>query len=53
MLFCHLPDAKQQGDGFGVEFEWDVPLMEGYQYVVLENVAADQLLMITEGQNRS
>ncbi|MFO1095502.1 MAG: hypothetical protein U0992_19690 [Planctomycetaceae bacterium] len=26
-LFAMLPDAKQQGDGFGVGFQWDVPLL--------------------------
>src|SRR6056297_1385562 len=40
VLFCQLPSAQQQGDGFGVEFEWDIPLLEGYRYDVLENVAA-------------
>jgi glycosyltransferase involved in cell wall biosynthesis len=34
-----VPDARQQGAGFGVEFQWDVPLLEGYRYVVLENVS--------------
>ena len=38
--FCHLPDARQQGEGFGVEFAWDLPLREGYASEVLRNVAA-------------
>ena len=38
--FCHLPDARQQGDGFGVEFAWDLPLRSGYESHVLKNVAA-------------
>ena len=37
VLYAMLPDAHQQGAGFGVSFEWDVPLMEGYAYEVLEN----------------
>ncbi|MFH5805526.1 glycosyltransferase family 4 protein [Alienimonas sp. DA493] len=41
VLFCHLPDAAAQGDGFGVAFEWDLPLLEGYRYEVLENVARE------------
>lgn len=39
VFFCLLPDARQQGDGFGVEFKWDIPLLEGYHYRVLCNVA--------------
>lgn len=38
-LYCQLPDERQQGAGFGVEFQWDVPLVDGYDYVVLKNVA--------------
>ncbi|MBK1645069.1 hypothetical protein CKO25_10475 [Thiocapsa imhoffii] len=40
VLYCMLPDAAQQGSGFGVAFEWDVPLLDGYRYRVLENRAA-------------
>lgn len=36
-IFAMLPDAAKQGDGFGVEFEWDIPLLEGFQYHVLQN----------------
>ncbi|MGA2616478.1 MAG: glycosyltransferase family 4 protein [Thermoguttaceae bacterium] len=39
VFFCHLPDRAQQGDGFGVSFQWDVPLLEGYHYQILKNVA--------------
>ncbi len=39
VFFCLIPDARQQGEGFGVEFKWDVPLLEGYSYRVLRNVA--------------
>lgn len=40
VFFCMIPDAKLQGDGFGVSFNWDVPLLEGYRYKVLENKAS-------------
>jgi glycosyltransferase involved in cell wall biosynthesis len=40
VFYCMLPNPKQQGDGFGVEFQWDVPLLEGYEYEVFENTAA-------------
>ena len=39
VFFCMIPDALQQGDGFGVEFQWDIPLLNGYKYEVLKNVA--------------
>jgi glycosyltransferase involved in cell wall biosynthesis len=41
VFFCHLPDSRQQGAGFGVEFQWDVPLLEGYGHRLLRNVAAN------------
>jgi len=39
VLYCYLPDSTEQGRDFGVEFQWDVPLLEGYEYQVLENAA--------------
>jgi glycosyltransferase involved in cell wall biosynthesis len=39
VLYAMVPDASQQGSGFGVPFEWDVPLLEGYPSEVLENRA--------------
>jgi len=30
VLFIQKPDAHQQGQGFGVAFQWDIPLLEGY-----------------------
>ncbi|MFM7264424.1 MAG: glycosyltransferase [Cyanobium sp.] len=32
VLFLTLPDAAQQGEGFGVAFDWDLPLCEGYRW---------------------
>ena len=32
VLFIQQPDARQQGLGFGVAFEWDIPLLEGYRW---------------------
>lgn len=34
------PGSGQASAGFGVEFEWDIPLLEGYRYTWLKNVAA-------------
>ena len=37
VLFALVPDAAQQGAGFGVAFEWDQPLRAGYRSEVLAN----------------
>jgi glycosyltransferase involved in cell wall biosynthesis len=34
VLFVQRPGAKEQGRGFGVAFEWDVPLLDGYRWSV-------------------
>jgi glycosyltransferase involved in cell wall biosynthesis len=40
VFFCHRQDAAgQAAAGFGVPFEWDVPLREGYRSAFLTNVA--------------
>lgn len=39
VFFAMVPDAAQQGAGFGVAFEWDSPLLEGYSHEVLANRA--------------
>lgn len=39
VLYAMIPDESQQGAGFGVRFKWDVPLLDGYRYEVLENRA--------------
>lgn len=38
VYFGFLPDAEEQGVGFGEAFEWDVPLLEGYHWEVLPSV---------------
>jgi glycosyltransferase involved in cell wall biosynthesis len=40
VFYALIPDARQQGTGFGVDFLWDVPLLEGYRHEVLENQAS-------------
>lgn len=40
VFYCMIPDAHQQGDGFDVEFQWDIPLLNGYKYEILKNVAS-------------
>ncbi len=40
VLYGWKPDAKAQGgSGFGVPFEWDVPLLDGYSHRFLRNVS--------------
>ena len=40
VLFCHQATPREQAAaGFGVEFDWDVSLLEGYPYRFLQNVA--------------
>ena len=39
VFYCFQPDAAQQGTGFDVSFQWDVPLLEGYPHAFLKNVA--------------
>lgn len=40
VFFCHRQDAEgQAAAGFGVAFDWDVPLLDGYKSAWLHNVA--------------
>lgn len=49
VYYALLPDAVQQGAGFGLAFEWDVPLLEGYRYEVLRNRARHPSVMTFSG----
>ena len=38
VFYCHDPTDEEIGrDGFGLKFKWDVNLLEGYEYLFLEN----------------
>jgi len=40
VLYCHDATAKEQADaGFGVEFDWDVSLLDGYPHRFLRNLS--------------
>ncbi len=40
VFYAHRQDATGQAKaGFGVEFDWDIPLLDGYSYQWLTNVA--------------
>lgn len=41
VFYSLLPDAAGQGVGFGVPFEWDVPLLDGYDWTLLPNARAE------------
>jgi glycosyltransferase involved in cell wall biosynthesis len=32
VLYLTVPDAVEQGEGFGVPFEWDIPMLTGYKW---------------------
>lgn len=41
VLYCHKASPRDQAQaGFGVEFEWDVSLLDGYNWEYLANVAS-------------
>src|ERR1700741_3485834 len=38
--FCHKASPREQADaGFGVEFDWDTSLLDGYEHRFLQNVS--------------
>lgn len=39
VVFIQRLNPQQQGVGFGVAFEWDIPLLEGYRWRMAEGVA--------------
>ncbi len=45
VFFCHCATPQQQAEaGFGVAFDWDIPLLDGYRYRWLNNVARNPSL---------
>ena len=49
VFFGMLPNASEQGKDFGVAFEWDLPLLDGYAYTVLDNRAKSPSLIEFSG----
>jgi glycosyltransferase involved in cell wall biosynthesis len=37
VYYAHRPSAEEQATGFGVAFQWDVPLLDGYRHLFLVN----------------
>lgn len=44
VYFALLPDSAQQGIGFGIPFQWDIPMLEGYAWEALPNARATPAL---------
>ena len=43
--FLGIPNAQQQGRGFGVAFTWDIPLLDGYRWKQLgDHVVGNDIL---------
>jgi glycosyltransferase involved in cell wall biosynthesis len=38
VAFLELLDSQRQGQGFGVPFQWDVPVLEGYRSRILPTI---------------
>ena len=41
VYYCHKPTPEEQGDGFGVAFQWDVDLLAGYSYHFIDNISSN------------
>ena len=37
IYYGFIPDARQQGQDFGISFKWDIPMLDGYQWKLLTN----------------
>jgi glycosyltransferase involved in cell wall biosynthesis len=44
VLYCRIPDARAQGNEFGIAFQWDIPILEGYDFEVLQEHPASRPL---------
>jgi glycosyltransferase involved in cell wall biosynthesis len=38
VLFVQKPNSQEQGRGFGVAFEWDVPILDGYRWEAVDKL---------------
>jgi len=37
VYYGYLPDDREQGQDFDIPFQWDIPLLDGYEWRVLSN----------------
>ncbi len=49
VLFSMIPNEEQQGAEFGNCFQWDIPLLEGYDWELLDNVSKQPSLIEYRG----
>ncbi|MDH5692228.1 MAG: glycosyltransferase family 4 protein [Gammaproteobacteria bacterium] len=42
VLYNMIPNEDEQGVGFGVNIKWDIPIMEGYKWGLVKNVATNK-----------
>ncbi|MCP4351393.1 MAG: glycosyltransferase family 4 protein [Desulfobacterales bacterium] len=49
VYFCHRPTSEEQGQGFGIPFQWDVDLISGYPHIWLKNQSAHPSLISFRG----
>jgi glycosyltransferase involved in cell wall biosynthesis len=50
VLYCHKATPREQAAaGFGIEFDWDVSLLDGYRHRFLKNVASDPSVITFQG----
>lgn len=51
VYYCHRTAAQEQGTGFDVPFDWDIPLLDGYEHTFLANISAAPSLSRFNGLN--
>jgi glycosyltransferase involved in cell wall biosynthesis len=53
--YCTFPKPNQQGAGFQQSFEWDIPLLDGYQWRLFNSnkngVSLDRVFWLRVGRN--
>ncbi|HET6426667.1 MAG TPA: glycosyltransferase family 4 protein [Planctomycetaceae bacterium] len=49
VFYCQIPDAAMQGAEFNVPFQWDLPLLDGYESRVLKNISRQPGVMTFSG----
>lgn len=49
VFFAMVPSGQEQGREFGVAFDWDIPLLDGYRHTVMANLARQPSLTAFNG----
>ncbi len=48
VYYHFIPDAQQQGAGFNVSFQWDIPMLEGYNWQVVSDAQKSTKTLLEE-----